>query len=66
MLSSSLTHGSREFEAREAAEEAAEAFAKNSLGAAELSAVYRRSVRRLGRYTQGAPGVSAAWHEAPR
>lgn len=65
-LTTSLVHGSREFPTRQEAENfAVESFAKSPAYLVDLSAVYRRSTRLLGKFSQGAPGTpSAVWHEA--
>ena len=64
LLSSSLVHGSQEHETHAAAEEAAILGVQKGAARADLLAVYRRSSRRLGSYSQGAPGLSAAWWPA--
>lgn len=65
MLSSSLTHGSQEFATREAAEEAAILGVSKGSARADISAVYRRSSRRLGSYSPGSPSaLSAIWRPA--
>lgn len=65
MLSSSLIHGSQEFSDREAAELAAIAGVSAGAARADISAVYRRSSRRLGSYSPGSPSaLSAVWWPA--
>lgn len=66
-LTSSLLHGSAEYPTRDAAELGAlGAFGSPAPpAAADISAVYRRSTRRLGRYASAVPGMPAArWYPA--
>ena len=65
MLSNSLSRGSQEFPDRTAAEECAMIAVSQGVARADLFAVFSRSSRKLGHYTQAVPGVpSGNWWPA--
>lgn len=65
MLSSSLARPSQEFETRAAAEECAMIAVSQGIARADVLAVYKRTTRKLGHYTQAVPGVpSGNWWPA--
>lgn len=65
MLQSSLTRGSEEFSTRADAEESATVAVSKGTARADILAVYKRSTRKLGHFTQAAPNVpSGIWWPA--